>query len=261
MSMADEDFSLKSFDLTDKVIIITGGASGLGEYYTQAVAQVGADVLVVSDTEANWEKTEAYVKAHGRRVVFLKQDITEEGAAERVVDTALEEFGRIDVLINNAGMQRRHPLEEFPDRDWRAVIDLNLNALYYLSHEVAKVMMRQRSGKIINVGSMQSYRAGKFIFPYAASKHAVLGLTRAYADALAPYNVQVNGIAPGYIDTPMTKALQEDPVRSVEIRDHIPAGHWGEPAELKGTMVFLCSKASNYVTGVMIPVDGGYLLR
>ena len=259
--MVDEDFSLKSFDLTDKVIIITGGASGLGEYYTQAVTQVEADVLVVSNTETNWGKMERYVKAHGRRVVFLRQDITEEGAAEKVVDTALKEFGRIDVLINNAGMQRRHPLEEFPDEDWRAVIDLNLNALYYLSHEVAKVMMKQRSGKIINVGSMQSYRAGKFIFPYAASKHAVLGLTRAYADALAPYNVQVNGIAPGYINTPMTKALQEDPVRSVEIRDHIPAGHWGEPVELKGTMVFLCSKASDYVTGVMIPVDGGYLLR
>ena len=158
-------------------------------------------------------------------------------------------------------MQRRHPLDEFPDEDWRAVIDLNLNALYYLSHAVAKVMMKQRSGKIINIGSMQSYRAGKYIFPYAASKHAVMGLTRAYADALAPYNVQVNGIAPGYIDTPMTKALQEDPVRSVEIRDHIPAGRWGQPSELKGAMVFLCSKASDYMTGVMIPVDGGYLLR
>lgn len=217
--------------------------------------------MVVSSTEKNWDKIREFVQAQGRRLVLLKQDITQEGAADKVVETAMKEFGRIDVLINNAGMQRRHPLDEFPDEDWRAVIDLNLNALYYLSHAVAKVMMKQRSGKIINIGSMQSYRAGKYIFPYAASKHAVMGLTRAYADALAPYNVQVNGIAPGYIDTPMTKALQEDPVRSVEIRDHIPAGRWGQPSELKGAMVFLCSKASDYMTGVMIPVDGGYLLR
>lgn len=259
--MLDDDFSLQSFALTGKVVVITGGASGLGEYYTQAVTQVGADVMVVSSTEKNWDKIREFVQAQGRRLVLLKQDITQEGAADKVVETAMKEFGRIDVLINNAGMQRRHPLDEFPDEDWRAVIDLNLNALYYLSHAVAKVMMKQRSGKIINIGSMQSYRAGKYIFPYAASKHAVMGLTRAYADALAPYNVQVNGIAPGYIDTPMTKALQEDPVRSVEIRDHIPAGRWGQPSELKGAMVFLCSKASDYMTGVMIPVDGGYLLR
>ena len=259
--MVDDDFSLQSFALTGKVVVITGGASGLGEYYTQAVTQVGADVMVVSSTEKNWDKIREFVQAQGRRLVLLKQDITQEGAADKVVETAMKEFGRIDVLINNAGMQRRHPLDEFPDEDWRAVIDLNLNALYYLSHTVAKVMMKQRSGKIINIGSMQSYRAGKYIFPYAASKHAVMGLTRAYADALAPYNVQVNGIAPGYIDTPMTKALQEDPVRSVEIRDHIPAGRWGQPSELKGAMVFLCSKASDYMTGVMIPVDGGYLLR
>ena len=259
--MVDDDFSLQSFALTGKVVVITGGASGLGEYYTQAVTQVGADVMVVSSTEKNWDKIREFVQAQGRRLVLLKQDITQEGAADKVVETAMKEFGRIDGLINNAGMQRRHPLDEFPDEDWRAVIDLNLNALYYLSHAVAKVMMKQRSGKIINIGSMQSYRAGKYIFPYAASKHAVMGLTRAYADALAPYNVQVNGIAPGYIDTPMTKALQEDPVRSVEIRDHIPAGRWGQPSELKGAMVFLCSKASDYMTGVMIPVDGGYLLR
>ncbi|MCP8615167.1 SDR family oxidoreductase [Bifidobacterium asteroides] len=259
--MVDDDFSLQSFALTGKVVVITGGASGLGEYYTQAVTQVGADVMVVSSTEKNWDKIREFVQAQGRRLVLLKQDITQEGAADKVVETAMKEFGRIDVLINNAGMQRRHPLDEFPDEDWRAVIDLNLNALYYLSHAVAKVMIKQRSGKIINIGSMQSYRAGKYIFPYAASKHAVMGLTRAYADALAPYNVQVNGIAPGYIDTPMTKALQEDPVRSVEIRDHIPAGRWGQPSELKGAMVFLCSKASDYMTGVMIPVDGGYLLR
>ena len=256
-----EEFSLNSFNLTDKVVLITGGASGLGQDYTQAVSKVGADVFIVSYDRQGWEETRAAVETNGRKAVFMLQDITEPGAAKKIVQQAMQEFGRIDVLINNAGMQRRHELVEFPDEDWKAVIELNLNALYYLSHEVAKIMIEQKSGKIVNIGSMQSYRAGKFIFPYTASKHAVMGLTRAYADALAPYNVQVNGLAPGYINTPMTKALQEDPVRSVEIREHIPAGHWGEPKELMGAMVFLCSKASDYVTGVMLPVDGGYLLR
>lgn len=254
-------FSIHSFELTDRVVVITGGASGLGQYYTQAVSAVGADVFVVSYDRTGWEQTRAAVEANGRRVVFLEQDITEPGAAAAITDAAMAAYGRIDVLINNAGMQRRHELVDFPDEDWRAVIELNLNALYYLSHEVAKVMIEQGSGKIVNIGSMQSYRAGKFIFPYAASKHAVMGLTRAYADALAPHGIQVNALAPGYINTPMTKALQEDPVRSVEIREHIPAGHWGEPHELMGAMVFLCSAASDYINGVMLPVDGGYLLR
>ncbi|WEV47393.1 SDR family oxidoreductase [Bifidobacterium sp. ESL0690] len=255
------DFSIHSFELTDKVVLITGGASGLGKYYTQAVSTVGADVCVVSDSQNGWDETRKIVEGNGRRVEFIEQDITEDGAAKSIVEKTLGLFGRIDVLINNAGIQLRHDLADFPDEDWRKVIDVNLNALYYLSHEVAKVMMKQKSGKIVNIGSMQSYRAGKRIFPYAASKHAVMGLTKAYADALAPYNVQVNGLAPGYINTPMTLALQNDPVRSVEIHDHIPAGHWGEPSELMGAMVFLCSAASDYVTGVMLPVDGGYLLR
>lgn len=122
-------------------------------------------------------------------------------------------------------------------------------------------MAQQGNGKIINIGSMQSFRAGKFIFPYTASKHGVIGLTKAYADALAPDNIQVNAIAPGYINTPMTKALQEDPQRNTEILAHIPAGHWADPAELMGVVVFLASSASNYITGTTIPVDGGYLLR
>lgn len=150
---------------------------------------------------------------------------------------------------------------DYKDEDWRKVIDINLNALYFLSHEAAKFMTKQKSGKIINIGSMQSFRAGKFIFPYAASKHAVVGLTKAYADALAPYGVQVNALAPGYIDTEMTKALQNDPERNTEILNHIPAGHWAKPSELMGTVIYLASDASNYVNGATIPVDGGYLLR
>ncbi|MFT9008550.1 MAG: glucose 1-dehydrogenase [Bifidobacterium sp.] len=255
------DFSIDSFSLRGRVVVITGGASGLGQFYTQAVSKVGADVVVVSSTHHGWDETREAVESHGGKVLFIQRDITEASAAQAIVRQTVDEFGHIDVLINNAGMQRRHELVDFPDEDWNKVIDLNLNALYHLSHEAAKVMIEQGHGKIVNIGSMQSYRAGKFIFPYTASKHGVIGLTKAYADALAPHNIQVNALAPGYINTPMTKALQEDPVRSVEIHDHIPAGHWGEPSELMGAMVFLCSAASDYVTGVTLPVDGGYLLR
>lgn len=254
-------FSLDSFSLKGQVAIITGGASGLGEYYTKAMLTVGARVLVVSRTDKNWDQIQETAQQLNADVRFFKQDLTADDAPARIVQEALKQFGKIDILVNNAGMQLRNQWQDYRDEDWRKVINLNLNAVYYLSHAVAKEMAKQKSGKIINIGSMQSYRAGKFIFPYTASKHGVVGLTKAYADALAPDNIQVNAIAPGYINTPMTKALQNDPVRSKEILEHIPAGHWADPQELMGAVVFLASSASDYITGVTLPVDGGYLLR
>jgi len=254
-------FNQQSFSLKGKVALITGGASGLGKNYTIALSLYGADIFVVSNSTDGWEDTRRLVEANGQHVSFLKQDITEPNCADDVIESAIKAFGHLDILINNAGMQLRNDVLAFKDADWQRVINLNLNALYYLSHAAAKVMTAQKHGKIINIGSMKSYRAGKFIFPYTASKHAVLGLTKAYADALAPYNIQVNGIAPGYISTNMTKALQDDSVRGPEIKAHIPSGAWGIPEELMGPMVFLASSASDYVTGVMLPVDGGYLLR
>lgn len=249
------------FDLTGKVAIVTGGASGLGQYYSQALLDAGADVFVVSRSKKGWQGLQDFAAQRGRKVAFFTQDLTAEGAANRVIREFKQTFPTLDILINNAGVQIRNDLVAYKDDDWQKVIDVNLNALYYLSHEAAKVMIEQKSGKIINIGSMQSFRAGKFIYPYAASKHGVIGLTKAYADALAPYGIQVNSLAPGYIDTDMTKALQEDDVRNTEILNHIPAGHWAKPSELVGTIVYLSSAASNYVTGATIPVDGGYLLR
>ncbi|WP_304054202.1 SDR family NAD(P)-dependent oxidoreductase [Levilactobacillus namurensis] len=254
-------FNRQSFDLTGKVALITGGASGLGQNYAIALSLYGADIFVVSRQQTGWETTRQKVEANGRQIAFLQQDITEEGCAPRIIQQVIDHFGHLDILVNNAGMQRRDDVLAFKDADWQRVIDVNLNALYYLSHAAAQVMVPQGHGKIINIGSMQSYRAGKYIFPYTASKHAVLGLTKAYADALAPYHIQVNGLAPGYIKTDMTVALQQDPVRGPEIKAHIPSGDWGVPDELMGPMVFLASAASDYVTGVMLPVDGGYLLR
>ncbi len=249
------------FNLDGKVALITGGASGLGANYTRALATFGANIFIVSQSKKGWEEIEEFVTGQHRKIAFLQQDITATGAAAEIVAACVAEYGKLDVLVNNAGIQIRNKLLDYEDSDWLKVIDINLNALYFLSHEAAKVMVKLHSGKIINIGSMQSFRAGKFIFPYTASKHGVIGLTKAYADALAPEGIQVNSIAPGYIDTEMTKPLQEDKVRNKEILEHIPAGHWADPSELMGTVVYLASAASNYVTGATIPVDGGYLLR
>lgn len=255
------DFNQNSFHLDGKVALVTGGAHGLGQYYSFALAMCGAKIFSVSRSRGGWEETRKQVEKKNGEIDFLQLDITQPGAAAQAVAAAKKRFGRLDILVNNAGIQIRNDVLTYKDEDWKKVIDVNLNALYYMSHEAAKVMAEQRSGKIINIGSMQSYRAGKFIFPYAASKHGVVGLTKAYADALAPYHIQVNGLAPGYISTDMTKTLQEDPVRGPEIKAHIPSGDWGVPSQLMGPMVFLASPASDYVTGVILPVDGGYLLR
>lgn len=254
-------FNKESFSLKGKVALITGGAEGLGKNYSIALSMYGADIFIASRDQSGWDDIRQIVEANGQQIGFFEKDVTADGAAKDIIASVIDKFGHLDILVNNAGMQIRNDVLDFKDSDWQKVIDLNLNALYYLSHEAAKVMAKQNHGKIINIGSMQSYRAGKFIFPYTASKHAVLGLTKAYADALSKYNIQVNGLAPGYIKTAMTKALQDDPVRGPEIKEHIPSGEWGVPEELMGPMVFLASQASNYVTGVMLPVDGGYLLR
>ncbi|KRN32348.1 glucose 1-dehydrogenase [Weissella halotolerans] len=254
-------FTNTNFRLDGKVAIVTGGASGLGFYYTKALLLSGAKVLVVSRKAEAWPTVKEFAQAVDGQVAFLKQDLTADLAPTTIVQTALANFGQIDILVNNAGLQRRHSWIDFPETDWDAIIQINLTAVYRLSQSVAKVMAPQHAGKIINIGSMQSFRAGKFISPYTASKHAIVGLTKAYADALAPDNIQVNALAPGYIDTPMTASLQADPKRNQEILAHIPAQHWGDPTELMGVIVFLASSAANYITGAVIPVDGGYLLR
>lgn len=254
-------FTNTTFRLDHKVAIVTGGASGLGFYYTQALLLSGAQVLVVSRKVDDWPLVTKFAASIDGQVAFLQQDLTADQAPRLIVQAALDAFGQIDILVNNAGLQKRHPWADFPDSDWEAVININLTAVYRLTQAVAKEMVKQQAGKIINIGSMQSFRAGKYIFPYTASKHAIVGLTKAYADALAPDNIQVNALAPGYIYTPMTAALQADPERNQEILDHIPAQHWGRPEELMGVTVFLASPAADYITGAVIPVDGGYLLR
>ncbi|MBJ3792168.1 SDR family oxidoreductase, partial [Bacillus sp. OA1] len=188
-------------------------------------------------------------------------DLTQDDAAEKVVQGCLDNFGKIDILINNAGTIRRAPLLEYKKEDWNAVMSINLNTVYLLSQAVARVMAEQKSGKIINIASMLSFQGGKFVPPYTASKHGVAGLTKAFANELSKYNIQVNAIAPGYIATANTAPIRADEQRNKEILDRIPAERWGVPFDLMGTAVFLSSKASDYVTGHILAVDGGWLVR
>lgn len=258
--MGIADFNMNFFDLTGKVAIVTGGNTGLGQGYVVALAKAGADIFVPAYMP-EWEETRALVEAEGRRVEFLQIDLTKEDAPELVVNGALEAFGHIDILINNAGTIRRAPLLEYKREDWDAVMNINLNSVYHLSQAVAKVFAAQRSGKIINIASMLSFQGGKFVPPYTASKHGVAGLTKAFANELGEYNIQVNAIAPGYVATANTEPIRNDPARNKEIQDRIPANRWADPYDLMGAAVFLSSKASDYVTGHVLAVDGGWLVR
>lgn len=255
-----EKFSLDFFKLYGKVAIVTGGNTGLGMAYVEALAAAGADVLVTT-FDNNTEEVKNIVESLGRKIVFVQGDLTKKETRDKVVSTCLEEFGKIDILVNNAGTIRRAPLLEYKDEDWQAVMDINLNSVYYLSQAVAKVMAKQGYGKIINIASMLSFQGGKFVPPYTASKHGVAGITKAFANELADLNIQVNAIAPGYIKTANTAPIRADKARNQEILSRIPAGRWGEVSDLMGTVVFLSSKASDYLNGHILAIDGGWLVR
>ncbi|HAT4309164.1 2-dehydro-3-deoxy-D-gluconate 5-dehydrogenase KduD [Clostridium perfringens] len=255
-----EKFSLDFFKLDGKVAIVTGGNTGLGMAYVEALAAAGADVLVTT-FDNNTEEVKNIVESLGRKIVFVQGDLTKKETRDKVVSTCLEQFGKIDILVNNAGTIRRAPLLEYKDEDWQAVMDINLNSVYYLSQAVAKVMAKQGYGKIINIASMLSFQGGKFVPPYTASKHGVAGITKAFANELADLNIQVNAIAPGYIKTANTAPIRADKARNQEILSRIPAGRWGEVSDLMGTVVFLSSKASDYLNGHILAIDGGWLVR
>ena len=255
-----EKFSLDFFKLDGNVAIVTGGNTGLGMAYVEALAAAGADVLVTT-FDNNTEEVKNIVESLGRKIVFVQGDLTKKETRDKVVSTCLEEFGKIDILVNNAGTIRRAPLLEYKDEDWQAVMDINLNSVYYLSQAVAKVMAKQGYGKIINIASMLSFQGGKFVPPYTASKHGVAGITKAFANELADLNIQVNAIAPGYIKTANTAPIRADKARNQEILSRIPAGRWGEVSDLMGTVVFLSSKASDYLNGHILAIDGGWLVR
>lgn len=260
MSNILDEFSMDFFRLDGKVAIVTGGNTGLGQGYAVALAKAGAD-LIIPTYDTNWDETRLLIEKEGRSVTFVQADLTKKEDREKVVRIAMEVYGKIDVLINNAGTIRRAPLLEYREEDWNAVMDINLNAVYFLSQEVAKIMVNQGSGKIINVASMLAFQGGKFVPPYTASKHGVAGITKAFANELASKNIQINAIAPGYIKTANTAPIRADKERNAEIQGRIPADRWAEPFDLMGAIVFLASRASDYVNGHILAVDGGWLVR
>lgn len=248
------------FDLTGKTAVVTGAGRGLGAAVALGLAEAGADVaLVTNSTPA--DKTADAVRALGRKAITIQADVSDRSKLAGIIDRSLEELGRIDILVNNAGIIRRTPAAEHSYEDWQAVIDVNLNSVFVLSQLAGKHMIEQGSGKIINIASMLSYQGGINVPGYTSSKHAVAGLTKALASEWAGKGLQVNAIAPGYMSTDNTEALREDPVRSTQILQRIPAGRWGSSEDLIGPAVFLASAASDYMNGHILAVDGGWLVR
>jgi 2-dehydro-3-deoxy-D-gluconate 5-dehydrogenase len=249
------------FDLTGKAALVVGGAGDLGAPMVEALAEAGARVLVI-DIDARAEALASDFVARGLDVRALRADISDRAAIRHSYEAALALLGgRLDVLLNTAGIQRRHPSEVFPESDWDAVLAVNLEATFFYCQLAGNTMLAQGGGKIINIASMQSFFGGLTIPAYAAAKGGVAQLTKALSNDWAAKGINVNAIAPGYMDTQLNTALINDPVRHAEVIARIPKKRWGTGADMKGIVVFLASAASDYISGAVIPVDGGFLGR
>jgi 2-deoxy-D-gluconate 3-dehydrogenase len=252
--------ALDWFNLDGKVAVVTGSSTGIGAAIALGLARAGADVICHGRGEEAQATSEA-VRALGRRSVAISADLSDRAAQETFVASAASAFGRVDLLINNAGSIRRSPAVDYTDDDWDFLLEVNLTAPFRLSRRIGKLMIEQGGGRIINIASLLSFQGGILVPGYAASKGGVAQLTKALANEWTSKGVTVNAIAPGYIATKNTEALRADPNRSRQILERIPAGRWGEPDDIAGAAVFLCSDAARYVTGQVLAVDGGWLGR
>jgi NAD(P)-dependent dehydrogenase (short-subunit alcohol dehydrogenase family) len=258
--MTIRDFATDCFGLGGRNAIVTGGNTGLGQAFTLALAKGGANVLVPSIIDDGGE-TAQMVEAEGVRYEFIEADITAPDVPKQIVDTCAERLGSIDILINSAGICPLAEVLDFDRPKWDATVQVNLTAAFEMSYEAAQRMVPQRSGKIINICSMFSFLGGRLSPAYSATKHGIAGLTKAYCDELAEHNIQVNGIAPGYYATAITVNTRSNAASNQRVLDHIPANRWGQPEDLMGAVIFLASRASDYVNGHILAVDGGYLVR
>jgi 2-dehydro-3-deoxy-D-gluconate 5-dehydrogenase len=247
------------FDLSGRVAVVTGANTGIGQGIAVALAEAGADLALVGRSPA--DQTADQVRAVGRRAALIEADLSTIAPVEGVVERTLAELGGLDILVNNAGTIRRAEAVDFSEADWDAVVDTNLKGLFFLTQAAGRHMLAQGRGKIINIASMLSFQGGIRVASYTASKSGVAGLTRLLANEWAAKGVNVNAIAPGYIATNNTAALQADETRNRQILERIPAGRWGQPSDLAGAAVFLASAASDYVHGQVLAVDGGWLAR
>jgi len=248
-----------SFDLGGRVAAVTGANTGLGRAIAEALAGAGADVALVGRSDP--AETMAAIQALGRRAAWIKADLGNRPDHGAVVGEAVGKLGGLHILVNNAGIIRRANAIDFTEADWDAVLDVNLKAVFFLSQAAARHMIPAGGGKIINIASMLSFQGGIRVPSYTASKSGIAGLTRLMANEWASSGINVNAIAPGYFATNNTAALQADAKRNAEILGRIPAGRWGNPQDLGGAAVFLASAAANYVQGIILPVDGGWLAR
>ncbi|MDP1990929.1 MAG: SDR family oxidoreductase [Syntrophales bacterium] len=247
------------FGLKGKVALLTGGSRGLGKAMAVGLAKAGADVAVVG-RKLDQNVIER-ITACGVRGKFYEFDLGNiEGIPELVRDVK-NDFGKLDILVNNAGVQSRHKAVDFPKKDWDFVINVNMNAVFFLCQEVGRLMLAQGRGKIINIASVLSFQGGLTVPAYAASKGAVAQFTKSLSNEWAGQGINVNCIAPGYMDTEMNTALLADSTRSRQIIERIPAGRWGKPEDMMGAVIYLASKASDYVHGSTIVIDGGWMGR
>jgi 2-dehydro-3-deoxy-D-gluconate 5-dehydrogenase len=247
------------FSLEGQVALVTGANKGIGQALAVALAQAGADVALVGRSDTG--ETAAAVQALGRRAHFVQADLQGVLPAQHAAKSVVQHFGRLDILVNNAGIIRRAAALDFTEADWDAVMDTNLKAAFFLSQSAARHMAKRGSGKLINICSMLSFQGGLRVASYTAAKSGLAGLTRLLANEWAPLGIQVNAIAPGYIATDNTAALQADAERNRQILERTPAGRWGRPDDLAGAVVFLASAASDFVNGHVLAVDGGWLAR
>jgi 2-dehydro-3-deoxy-D-gluconate 5-dehydrogenase len=251
--------SSELFDLGGKVALVTGGNAGLGQAIALALAKAGADIAVASRQPAS--ETAALVRALGRRCVEIHADLTSIEPIPRMIEETLSGLGRLDILVNNAGTIRRADAVDFSEQDWDDVMNVNLKSAFFLCQAAGRHFIANSGGKIINIASMLSFQGGIRVPSYTASKSGIAGITRLLANEWGGKGVNVNAIAPGYMVTDNTAPLRADAERSKAILDRIPAGRWGEASDLGGAAVFLASRASDYVNGAILPVDGGWLAR
>ncbi len=251
---------LEQFSLKGKVAIVTGASRGLGQGIAIGLASAGADIVGVGS--GDMPETEKLITELGRRFHSIKANLISQESIPFIVEETIKVFGKVDILVNNAGIIRREDTIDFSEENWDDVMNINLKTTFFLSQAVAKQFMKQKTGgKIINIASMLSYQGGVRVPSYTASKSAVMGITKSMANEWAPYNINVNAIAPGYMATDNTAALRSDEARNKSIEERIPAARWGKAEDLAGAAVYLASDAASYVHGFTLSVDGGWLAR
>lgn len=248
---------LDKFRLDGKIGVVTGGTKGIGKAIAMALAEAGADIAVVS--RSPHPDIDKAILGLGRKYMHHAADLTERKQTRNVIPTIVKRMGEVDILVNNAGIIRRSPAAEHPEEDWDDTLESDLTAAFILAQAAGRVMLKKGKGKIINIASVLAFQGGINVTAYASAKHGVVGLTKAFANDWASKGVNVNALAPGFYVTELTEAIEKDPERSKSITARTPAGRWGTPEDIAGAAVFLASPASDFVHGVILPVDGGWL--